>query len=90
MKSSEIDDILLDYKLFDTLKAINNEKSQRKAANSLNISHSVLNRRILKAENLLNQQLVTVSNRGSELTSYARSLLDDYESYEHPGSEEDI
>lgn len=86
----EINDILLDYKLFDTLKAINNEKSQRKAANTLNISHSVLNRRILKAENLLNQQLVTVSNRGSKLTSYALSLLDDYESYEHRLNDDDI
>jgi len=86
----EIDDILLDYKLFDTLKAINNEKSQRKAAISLNISHSVLNRRILKAEKLLNQQLVIVSNRGSKLTGYALSLLDDYESYEHRLNDDEI
>lgn len=86
----EIDDILFDYKLFDTLKAINNEKSQRKAANLLGISHSVLNRRILKAENLLNQQLVEVSNRGSRLTDYAVSLLDDYESYEHRLDDDDI
>ena len=86
----EINNILLDYKLFDTLKAINNEKSQRKAANSLNISHSVLNRRILKAEELLNRNLVEVSNRGSTLTSYALALLDDYESYEHRLVDDDI
>ena len=46
----EIDGVLYNYKLFDTLKAINETKSQRKAAKQLNISHTVLNKRILKAD----------------------------------------
>ena len=33
----EIDGVLYNYKLFDTLKAINETKSQRKAAKQLNI-----------------------------------------------------
>lgn len=49
----EIEDNLLDYKLFYTLKAIKNTKSQRKAAQYLNISPPVLNRRISKAKNYL-------------------------------------
>lgn len=86
----EMDDELFDYKLFDTLKAINKTHSQRKASKSLNISHSVLNRRILKAENLLGKDLVRVSNRGSLLTDYAKELLEEYETYEYRLEDEDI
>ena len=78
----EIDDVVYDYKLFDTLKSIKSNKSQRKAAKALGISHTVLNRRIIKAESLLNQPLVTVSKRGSFLTYYAMNLLEEYELYE--------
>lgn len=78
----EIDDVVYDYKLFDTLKSIKSNKSQRKAAKALGISHTVLNRRIIKAESLLNQPLVTVSKRGSFLTDYAMNLLEEYELYE--------
>lgn len=78
----EIDDVLLNYKLFDTLKQINIHNSQRKAANALNISHTVLNRRILNAEKILNHKLVEVSNRGSVLTEYAHNILLEYETYE--------
>ena len=78
----EINNVLFDYKLFDTLKAINKTKSQRKAAKLLGISHSVLNRRILNAEEELSQQLVSVTNKGSSLTEYGFKLLDDYITYE--------
>lgn len=78
----EIDNVIYDYKLFDTLKSIKKNKSQRSAARDLGISHTVLNRRIIKAEKLLSQKLVTVSNKGSELTGYASELLEEYESYE--------
>lgn len=78
----ELDNVMYDYKLFDTLKAIKSNKSQRKAAKELGISHSVLNRRIIRAEELLSQPLVTVSNRGSMLTGYALNLLEKYETYE--------
>ncbi len=77
----EINDTLFDYKFFETLKLIHSTKSQRNAANKLGISHSVLNRRILKAESVLNEKLVIVSNRGSQLTDYALELLDEYETY---------
>ncbi|MBE6494344.1 MAG: LysR family transcriptional regulator [Methanosphaera stadtmanae] len=78
----EIDNVLFNYKLFDTLKAVNKTKSQRKAAKELGISHSVLNRRILNAEQELSHQLVLVTNKGSSLTEYAFKLLDDYVTYE--------
>ncbi len=86
----EIEDNLLDYKLFYTLKAIKNTKSQRKAAQYLNISPPVLNRRISKAEELLNEQLVEVSNKGSKLTYLANSLLDEYETLENRLKDDDI
>ena len=79
----EVNDEIYDYKLFDTLKAIKLNKSQRKAAKSLGISHTVLNRRILKAEAQLSEQLVISTNKGSNLTEFARDLLDNYESYEN-------
>jgi len=86
----EVNDILFDYKLFDTLKQINLHKSQRKAASSLNISHTVLNRRILNAEKLLDKKLVQVSNKGSVLTDYALDILSEYELYEQRLDDDDI
>ena len=86
----EMDDVIYDYKLFDTLKSIKLNKSQRKAAKELGISHTVLNRRIIKAEELLSQPLVKVTNRGSTLTDYARNLLEEYESYEQRLDDDDI
>lgn len=86
----EVNNVLFDYKLFDTLKQIDIHKSQRKAANSLNISHTVLNRRILHAEEALNQKLVEVSSRGSSLTRYAKDILSDYESYEQRLIDDDV
>ncbi|WP_455645385.1 LysR family transcriptional regulator [Methanosphaera sp.] len=81
--SMEISGNLFDYKLFDTLKAIDKTKSQRKAAKELCISHPVLNRRILKAEELLSEKLVIVSSTGTNLTEYALNILEEYETYEN-------
>jgi len=86
----EMDDVIYDYKLFDTLKSIKLYKSQRKAAKQLGISHTVLNRRIIKAEELLSQPLVKVTNRGSTLTEYALNLLEEYESYEQRLNDDDV
>lgn len=86
----EINDVLYDYKLFDTLKSIKYNKSQRKAAKELGISHTVLNRRILKAEKMLSKKLVDVSANGSFLTNYALKLLDEYESYEQRLVDDDV
>lgn len=79
----EIKGHVFDYKLFETLNSIKNNKSQRRAASSLGISHTVLNRRILSAEEILSKKLVTVSNKGSVLTDYALDILDEYETYEN-------
>lgn len=85
-----MNDVIYDYKLFDTLKSIKLNKSQRKAAKELGISHTVLNRRIIKAEELLSQPLVKVTNRGSTLTDYALNLLEEYESYEQRLTDDDV
>lgn len=79
--SLDIDDHVYDYKLFETLDTINVLHSQRKAAKKLGIAHSVLNRRILKAEENLGVKLVNVTARGSYLTSFGLGLLDEYETY---------
>ena len=86
----EMNDVIYDYKLFDTLKSIKLNKSQRKAAKELGISYTVLNRRIIKAEELLSQPLVKVTNRGSTLTDYALNLLEEYESYEQRLTDDDV
>lgn len=86
----EMDNVVYDYKLFDTLKAIKSNNSQRKAAKELGISHTVLNRRIIKAEELLSEPLVTVSNKGSTLTSFALNLLEKYELYEQRLDDDDF
>lgn len=79
--SLSVDDNTYDYKLFETLDAINKLHSQRKAAKHVGVSHSVLNRRILKAEKQLDEKLVDVTPRGSYLTEFARDILDEYETY---------
>lgn len=86
----EMDNVLMDYKLFDTLKSIKSTQSQRKAAKELGISHTVLNRRIIRAEESLSHPLVKVTPRGSTLTDYALNLLEQYESYEDRLSDEDV
>ena len=49
----EIDGDIYDYKLYESLESLSKTKSQRKSAKELNISHTVFNRRILKAEDKL-------------------------------------
>jgi hypothetical protein len=44
----------------------------------------------LNAENSLNKKLVTVSNKGSSLTEYARGILSDYEIYEQRLDDDDV
>ena len=57
----EIDGKIYDYKLFKSLESLNRTKSQRKSAKELNISHTVFNRRLLKAEEKLPQDNDTIS-----------------------------
>lgn len=79
--SMYIKDVLFDYKFFETLDAINKTHSQRAAAKSLGISHSVLNRRIVNGEEKLGVKLVDVSPNGSYLSDFAFDVLDEYETY---------
>lgn len=78
----QVDGNMFDYKFFETLLMIDETHSQRKAAEKLGISHSVLNRRILKGEKLLGCKLVDVSKTGSNLTIFAQNLLDNYDTYQ--------
>ena len=51
--SLEINGEIFDYKLYQSLDSLSKTKSQRKSAKELNISHTVFNRRLLKAEEKL-------------------------------------
>ena len=70
------------HSLFQTLEILSKTYSQRKAAKTLKISHSVLNRRIKISEDSLGYKLVKSTNQGSELTDDALHLLDIYYKYE--------
>ncbi|MGL4670368.1 MAG: LysR family transcriptional regulator [Methanobacteriaceae archaeon] len=75
--------------LFKSLEAISSTYSQRKAAKNLEISHSVLNRRIINAENDLGFKLVETRGTGSELTEEGIKLLNKYYKYINMTSEND-
>ncbi|GAA5819168.1 MAG: LysR family transcriptional regulator [Methanobrevibacter sp. CfCl-M3] len=76
-----------DSKLFKTLETITETFSQRKAANKLNISHSVLNRRIKNAEDKLGFRLVQSNKSGTELTINGNELLKKYLQYQNRANE---
>ncbi len=78
----EINGVKFTYRLFDALKKISENWSQREAAKSLKISHSVLNRRILEAEDKLGFKLVYTAGTGSELTPQGVSILEKYQQYQ--------
>ncbi|MDR1721805.1 MAG: LysR family transcriptional regulator [Methanobrevibacter sp.] len=80
--SMEIDGNHYNHKLFETLESINRNFSQRKAADELKIAHSVLNRRILKAEESLGFKLVISSGAGSELSFQGMEILNKYHQYQ--------
>ncbi|KZX10640.1 LysR family transcriptional regulator [Methanobrevibacter filiformis] len=79
----KINDKTYKHNLFQSLKVLSTNYSQRKTAEILNISHSVLNRRIKKAEDSLGYKLVKSTNHSSELTNEAKKLLQIYEKYEN-------
>lgn len=79
--SLKINNVIYDNKLFNSLKLIHLTNSQRKAATSLGISHTVLNRRIKKAEDNLGCKLVFNFKNGSKLTSDGEDLLDAFQDY---------
>lgn len=76
-----INDESYSYKLFESLELLSQTNSQRQTAKQLNIAHSVLNRRIKKAEKKLEFKLVRVSGSKTYLTNYAKELLHRYDKY---------
>lgn len=79
--SLNINGEIYDYKLYQSLESLVRTKSQRKSAKELNISHTVFNRRILKAENRLGVKLTQKVGNGTTLTPEGRDLLDEYRKY---------
>lgn len=79
--SLEINGEIYGYKLYQSLESLNRTHSQRKSAKELNISHTVFNRRILKAENQLGIKLTEKKGNGSGLTSDGIRLLEEYRKY---------
>ena len=79
--SLNIDGEIYDYKLYQSLESLARTKSQRKSAKELNISHTVFNRRILKAEDKLGVKLTQKEGNGTLLTKDGNDLLDEYRKY---------
>jgi molybdenum-dependent DNA-binding transcriptional regulator ModE len=69
------------YKLFETLECVSKTYSQREAAKRLEISHSVLNRRIKESEEKFGFKLVDTTGAGSGLTENGFTILSNYERY---------
>lgn len=79
--SLEIDGEIYDYKLYQSIESLNRTKSQRQSAKELNISHTVFNRRILKAEEKLGFKITKKVGNGTVLTERGLQLLDEYRKY---------
>ena len=79
--SLEIDGEIYDYKLYQSLKSLSKTGSQRKSAKELNISHTVFNRRLLKAEEKLGEKITENAGNGTVLTKTGVSLLEEYRKY---------
>lgn len=85
----EINGNIYDYKLYESLESISRTSSQRKSAKELGISHAVLNRRILKAEEKSGLKLVEKIGKGSLLTSDGVKLLNEFHKYNQRIAETD-
>ena len=79
--SLDIDGMIYDYKLYESLDSLSKTKSQRRSAKELNISHTVFNRRILKAEEKLGFKITRKVGNGTVLTSEGLNLLDEFRKY---------
>lgn len=79
--SLEINGNVYDYKLYQSLDSLSRTKSQRKSAKELNISHTVFNRRLLKAEDNLGVEITRKVGNGTILTSEGLSLLEEFKKY---------
>lgn len=79
--SLEINGEIYDYKLYRSLESLSRTKSQRKSAKELNISHTVFNRRLLKAEAKLGVEITRKVGNGTHLTSEGLKLLEEFRKY---------
>lgn len=79
--SLNIDGNVYDYKLYESLNSLFRTGSQRKSAKELHISHTVFNRRLLKAEEKLGFKITRKIGNGTILTPEGLALLDEYKKY---------
>ena len=79
--SLNINGNIYDYKLYQSLESLARTKSQRRSAKELNISHTVFNRRLLKAEEKLGLKLTQKVGNGTLLTEEGVDLLNEYRKY---------
>ena len=79
--SLDINGKIYDYKLYQNLNSLNKTKSQRKSAKELNISHTVFNRRLLKAEEKLGFKITKKVGNGTILTQEGLDLLEEFRKY---------
>ncbi len=79
--SLEIDGEIYDYKLYQSLNSLSKTNSQRKSAKELNISHTVFNRRLLKAEEKLGLKITRKVGNGTHLTPEGEKLLEEFRKY---------
>ena len=79
--SLKINGEIYDHKLYQSLESLSRTKSQRRSAKELGKSHTVFNRRFLKAEEKLGVKLTEKIGNGSVLTSAGENLLDEYRKY---------
>ena len=79
--SLEINGEIYDYNLYQSLDSLSRTRSQRKSAKELNISHTVFNRRLLKAEDKLGVKITQKVGNGTVLTSEGLKLLEEFRKY---------
>lgn len=79
--SLDINGNIYDYKLYQSLDSLSRTKSQRKSAKKLNISHTVFNRRLLRAEDKLGFKITQKAGNGTVLTREGLQLLEEFQKY---------
>ena len=80
--SLDLNGSIYDYKLYQSLESLSRTKSQRKSAKELNISHTVFNRRLLKAEEMLGFEITEKVGNGTILTRNGLLLLEEFQKYQ--------
>ena len=79
--SLDINGEIYSYKLYQSLESLSKTKSQRKTKKELNISHTVFNRRLLKAEEKLGFKITEKVGNGTILTRDGLDLLEEFQKY---------